>query len=188
MTNNELKHLYFEWMYRLVCDDGFTVQGRSSHRMLLKILNSIPFFADHMNPNDDNRAIDGVDLRYRFAYEEKYDYRIVASVLDGTPCSMLEMMIALAIRCESLAYDPSEGDRTGFWFWGMLISLGLEHMNDYYIYNHGRAPVEEVIYRFLHCDYEPNGKGGLFTIPDANHDIRNDEIWKQMCYYLNTYF
>ena len=41
------------------------------------------------------------------------------------------MMIALAIRCEEhIMDDPDAGDRTGQWFWSMLVSLGLGSMDE----------------------------------------------------------
>lgn len=44
---------------------------------------------------------------------------------------MLEMMIALAIRCEeTIMDDPRYGNRTKQWFWNMMKSLGLSYMND----------------------------------------------------------
>ena len=45
------------------------------------------------------------------------------------PCSVLEMMIALSMRCEEqIMDDPDIGNRTGQWFWDMIDNLGLgEH-------------------------------------------------------------
>ena len=46
--------------------------------------------------------------------------------------------------------------------------------------------VDEVITRFLDRDYQPNGKGGLFTIRHCDDDLREVEIWYQLCWYLDT--
>jgi hypothetical protein len=46
--------------------------------------------------------------------------------------------------------------------------------------------VTEVIDRFINRKYEPNGKGGLFTIRNVKEDLRDVEIWYQMCWYLNS--
>ena len=78
-----------------------------------------------MIPMDGNRAEDGIDLRYRFGHEQHYSDAMVASFLDDRPCSVLEMMIALSIRCEEhIMDDPDVGNRTGQWFWSMIASLG----------------------------------------------------------------
>lgn len=51
---------------------------------------------------------------------------MIASYLDNRPCSVLEMIIALAIRLEEhIMDDPDIGNRTGQWFWDMIVSLGL---------------------------------------------------------------
>ena len=79
--------------------------------------------------------------------------------------------------------NPAIGDRTAQWFWGMICSLGLNGMrDDRYDYD----LVEEKITKFLYREYEPNGKGGLFTIRNCDRDLRNVEIWIQLLWYLDT--
>ena len=46
--------------------------------------------------------------------------------------------------------------------------------------------VTKVIGRFLNREYEPNGKGGLFIINNCNDDLRDVEIWYQLCWYLDS--
>ena len=46
------------------------------------------------------RATDGINLRYRFASENNIPYGKIDAVFQGVSCSMLEMMVALAIRIE----------------------------------------------------------------------------------------
>jgi hypothetical protein len=133
---------------------------------------------------DQNRAEDGLSLRYRFAldngYEDNPDY--ILDILDG-PCSVLEMMVALALRCEEVMDDAHIGDRTSQWFWGMIVNLGLGAMYDD-LYD--RQLVDEIIDTFLDRNYDPDGKGGLFTILNCERDLRDMEIWQQLCWYLNT--
>jgi len=71
---------------------------RLSYQKLLRHLHNIDF--QYMLPMDGNRAEDGIDLRYRFGYEKEYEGSTIASYLDNSPCSVLEMLIALAFRCE----------------------------------------------------------------------------------------
>ena len=59
----------------------------------------------------------------------------------------------------------------------------LRSMNDE---RYDRDYVREVITIFLNREYEPNGKGGLFTIRGCRDDLRNIEIWHQMCLYLDS--
>jgi hypothetical protein len=173
MTREKIQSEYFDWMYNLV-------NGKPQFQLLLHRLNDIPF--TYTIPMDGNRAEDGVELRYRFGYETGYDDRVIASYLDDRDCSVLEMMVALAVRCEEhIMDDPDFGDRTGRWFWDMVTSLGLinmtdRHFNIYY--------VDTVIDIFLDRQYSRNGEGGLFTVNDRGRDLRSVEIWYQMCWYL----
>ena len=108
MTPDELKNTYFEWMYQLVCNDKYT--KRLSYRKLLMFLYDVPFA--YTIPMDANRAEDGTDLRYRFGFENSYDPRLITDAIDDKPCSVLEMMVALCIRCESIMEDAEHDDRT----------------------------------------------------------------------------
>lgn len=180
MTQKELNQEYFKWMYQLVCGERYS--KKLSYRKLLSYLHSVEFV--YIIDLDGNRAEDGIDLRYRFGYERGYSDPMIASYLDDRPCSILEMMIALSIRCEEHIMENSDlGDRTGQWFWNMIVSLGLGSMTDA---RFDDEYVDEVVHRFLNREYERNGKGGLFTIEHCKKDLRSVEIWYQMCWYLNT--
>lgn len=175
MTRCNLYNRYFDWLCDLVCRQQFSKQ--LSFRKLLTRLHETEF--TYLIQRDKNRARDGIDLRLRFSRE----YGVNPRELDG-PCSILEMMIALAIRCEEdYMDDPAIGDRTGQWFWEMIVSLGLGSMLDY---SYDEKYVDDVLERFLNREYEPNGKGGLFTVRNCDYDLRDAEIWVQMCAYLDN--
>ena len=164
---------YFEWLCDTVCGDRFA-QGVSFERLLAR-LHEIEFV--YSIPKDENRAEDGMDLRYRFAHEDADRY------LRG-PCSVLEMLVALSLRCEeTIMDDPDKGNRTGQWFWGMITNLGLGSMTDD---RYSRGYVDECVFRFLYREYAPDGKGGLFRIRDCEDDLRDVEIWYQLCWYLDS--
>ena len=177
MMREELNHRYFDWMWHLVCDDEYS---KVSYRKLLTHLHELEF--TYILPMDENRFADGIDLRYKFGYYCHYEDPIIATYLDDKPCSVLEMMVALSIRCEDIMDDPEIGDRTGQWFWNMIVNLGLGRMNDRYF---DEDYVDDVIYTFLNREYEYDGTGGLFTVKNTNTDMRNVEIWHQMCWSLN---
>lgn len=178
MTKDELNNAYFEWMCQLIYDGQ---AKRPSYRKLLCLLHSTDF--TYTIPMDGNRAEDGIDLRYRFGYENKYRDSIVTAYLDDRPCTVLEMMVALAIRCEEhIMCDPDVGNRTGQWFWNMIDNLGLGNMNDA---GFDKIYAKKVIQKFLNREYKRNGKGGLFTVKHCRQDMRSVEIWYQMCWYLD---
>lgn len=179
MVRDDVLNEYFDWMCQLVSDKQYI--GDRSYRKLLSKLHNIPF--TYTIDMDGNRAADGIDLRYRFGYERNYEDYIIASFLDDKPCSVLEMIVALALRCETIMEDPDYGDRTGEWFWGMIESLGLEFMDDT---SFNRDYVDDVIDIFLSRDYGRDGRGGLFTIKHPKRDLRTVEIWYQMNWYLDS--
>jgi hypothetical protein len=166
-----IRRRYFEWLVDKI--SGSECARQIPYRRLLECLHEIDF--RWTIPNDANRAEDGLSLRYRFARED-------ADLLQG-PCSVLEMMVALAICCEeSIMDDPAYGDRTSQWFWGMIVNLGLGAMTDDMF---DRRFVEDVIEDFLDRNYEPDGRGGLFTVKNCTRDLRTVEIWYQCCWYLD---
>ena len=168
---------YFEWLCGLINLDRFSKE--LTYRKLLTHLHMIEF--TWFIPHDDNRADDGIQLRRRYALTR--DDVSLSNYIHG-PCSILEMMVALAIRCEeNIMDDALMGNRTGQWFWGMIHSLGLSAMNDA---RFNRVYVEDVIARFLNREYKPNGEGGLFTIKHCRDDMRTVEIWCQLSWYLGS--
>lgn len=181
MTRNDLISDYFEWLYSIVCKKGYSDQV--SFRKLLMHLHNIEFRYSILK--DQNRAEDGIDLRYRYAIFNGYSDSVdaIMDILEG-PCSVLEMMVALSIRCEENIMDePNVGDRTAQWFWSMIVNLGLGSMtNDRY----DRRRVDDIVSRFLDRDYEPDGRGGLFWIRQCDRDLRTVEIWYQLCWYLDS--
>ena len=179
MTKNEINVLYFEWLYRLVCNDKYF--KKLSYRKLIKYLHGVDLY--YTVPMDANREDDGIELRYRFGYENSYEQKIIAVDLDNNPCSVLEMMIALALRCEEhIMSDPDIGDRTGQWFWNMIVNMGLGSMTDE---KFDEDYTKTVVERFLNREYKKNGEGGLFVVKNHEKDLRIVEIWYQMCWYLN---
>ena len=180
MTKERLEEEYFDWLCHFIRDDIHF--GRVSYETLLRFLHTIEFtYSIYM---DKNRAEDGKDLRYRFARDTGNDYDLVETCLCGNPCSVFEMMVALAIRCEEhIMEDMEYGERTSQWFWVMVDSLGLGGMDDT---SFNRTRAAHIIRRFLSREYRPNGKGGLFTIENCSYDLREVEIWYQLNYYLNS--
>lgn len=166
---------YLQWISWLVYDERR--MRRRSWEKLFRLLSRTEF--TYILDMDENRAIDGLELRRRFCAERACE----SPLPPDAPCSVLEMMAALAKRCEDhIMEDPEIGNRTGEWFFVMIDSLGLGGMDDAY-FDEERAC--EILSRFLNRDYAPDGRGGLFTLPDAPRDLRQVDIWYQMMWYLS---
>lgn len=177
MTKEDAMNEYFEWLCDFVCD-----KQHKKYKKLLMCLHDTGF--RYTVENDSNRFEDGMDLRVRFAYER--DCRDAVVYLDE-PCSVLEMLVALSLRCEEhIMSDPDIGDRTAQWFWGMISNLGLDAMTDT---GFNRMFVRDRLDIFMDRRYRSNGEGGgLFTVYNARRDLRIVEIWYQMLWYLNEIF
>ena len=179
-----LKEEYFEWLCDKVINDNSNVKYSKLMSCLFDSI-FIPIVS-----MDENRADDGKNLRYRFGRETGVPSSAILLELDNDKkqridnCSLLEMMIALSIRCEeTIMTDEEYGDRTGTWFWNMIVSLGLGTMNDL---RFDEKYVNIVMNRFINRQYKRNGEGGLFTIDGIKKDMRKFEIWYQMCWYLDS--
>lgn len=172
------KDRYFTWMCSVINDE----HNISSHyHILLSILNSMIF--TYTIDLDSNREADGRYLRYQYGCDVGMSEDKITKLLDKEMyCSVLEMMVALAIRCEHIMDNPEYGNRTSEWFWGMIRSLGLITMTDD---RFNEAYVRKIVERFLNREYQYDGKGSLFTVKNPNEDLRDVEIWCQMCWFLD---
>lgn len=173
---------YFEWLYAQVG----TIKNRNprrSHWQLARVLHQTEF--EHFVPNDDNRAVEGKDLRREFMNQLVYD--VYEPEWEALECSMFEMLLGIARRAEFLA-DPGtlDGEVAG-WFWKILSNLGLDKYTDYNI-NRGLVSLEEAAYKLERVNrrlYERNGQGGLFPlIKEHREDQRKVELWYQLNLYL----
>ena len=179
MIFTDMTSQYFDWLYERVCGK-WEPRSLSFHRLLPFLFNE-PFCPPC--EMDACRAEDGLNLRFRFAQESNIPYPKMLRNFGGAGCSILEMMVALAIRIEEhIMEDASAGNRVGQWFWNMVVSLGMAAMDDAR-FDERRASF--IIERFNHRDYQPNGAGGLFTLSHPTEDMRTLDIWYQLMGYLN---
>jgi len=174
---NRIQNEYLEWIYNLIYDE----YSSKSYKKLLYYLYDQEF--TYTLEMDGNRAQYGIDFRYRFGHEHGYSEEIIREYLDIKPCSILEMMIALAFYVEDeIMEDDAYGNRISQWFWAMIASLKLGKMDDT---NFNDDYVEERLSIFLNRRYSANGMGGLFTVENSKRDMRTVDIWTQCMWYLN---
>lgn len=171
---------YFDWLCGLIDYKGKV----RSYKKVLALLYDQDFI--YTIDKDANRYEDGIDLRYQFGDEKHVRASEIADILDNRPCSVLEMMVALAVRCEDhIMCDPDLGARQSKWFWVMFDNLGLKEMtNGKVAANNGY--ILDIIDRFLYREYEKDGTGGLFRTSNPDKDMREEEIWYQMMEYLKS--
>lgn len=177
--DDKIGNEYFEWLYSLVYDDSFA-RGLS-YRKLFEHMYMTEFYwlIDH----DENRVYDGLELRHIFADDYHYSHDDIDYIFSDKPCSVLEVMIGMCMRCErSIAEDEDYGDRTGQWFWTMIVNMGLGDMNDRK-YKPNR--VQKILNIFLNREYENNQVGCPFYIQHPKKPLRETELWMQINWYLS---
>ena len=175
-----IREEYYKWLCRFI----FTSRRRN-YKRLIRYLHGVEFTYSVLF--DENRYEDGLSLRSRFAYELGYSNDYITNTMGDDPCSVLEMMIALALRCEEHIMDDIEyGDRTNQWFWTMIDNAGFGSLTDL---NFNSREAEHIINRVLNRKYGPCGEGGFFYIKNnCNVDLREVELWYQLNWYLDSYF
>ena len=173
---------YYEWLLEKVSKNR--TSNSISYNLLFRSLYTMEFTC--LFDQDKNRISDALKLRGDYTEHGvciPYRRNGKTSFLHR-PCSVLEVMIALAIRMEdTIMTNPAFGNRTAQWFWMMVASLGLNGMYDD---NFDSDYVNGILENFLLRKYEPNGRGGLFTIKNTDKDLRKVEIWVQMLWFLDT--
>lgn len=149
---------------------------KKGYDLLMTELHNSPFefSVDH----DENRAEEGLELRDEFLSE----YGLL-SVIDFKmeECSVLEMLVALAIRIDN-EYTGEPGEpHPEIIFWEMVSNLGLDKCTD-------RRFRKDFVYKVLSIwikrEFERNGVGSIFPLKHSRRDQRDIEIWAQMNEYL----
>jgi len=173
--SDKTRDSYFQWLCGLVEVE----KPGHSYWILARVLFNKEYF--WTVPNDDNRSEDGKKLR-----EEYNRMRHSRDDFSLGPCTMLEMLIGLAIRMEDMLAEPSKGNRTNIWFWEMIRNLDFDQYTDedYHRLN-GDHFVNWILDGLLARTFSRNGKGGLFPLKRSRHDQRDIEIWYQMAEYLD---
>ena len=163
---------YYQWLLEKV--DGH-LEPYYNYSLLLNKLHSIEY--TWSIEHDSNRATDGMILRRIYMDENN----IPDIFYSEAPCSVLEMMIGLAVRCEIEIMGVSGEDNTAKWFWIMVENLDLMRCTDE---NFNGEYVEQQVRIFLDRSYKRNGIGGIFPLKHTKLDQRKLEIWRQMNGYL----
>lgn len=167
---------YFDWLYDKIGNTVWRNETQTYFRLAeLLMLTEFQPIVDF----DENRAIDGITLRDEFV-DEYGSWE--GSKLPFEPCSMLEMLIALAVR---LHYEM-DGFMVGEvpdMFWRMMRNCGLDKFTDEYAnygWNRFEVEVDEILDRINNRTYERNGVGGLFPLMHSRIDVRKQELHAQM--------
>lgn len=150
---------------------------------LMQLLHNMEF--TWINAMDENRAVDGVNLRKRYLSETgvkaNWPDGLIDEFLHENPCSLLEMFAALSIRLDRDWYGDPGDPRPDIIFHDMIDNLGLV----YYTNKHfNEDEICEKCVRFLSRKITKTGKYGIFPLKKPIRDQREAEIWKQAMAYI----
>lgn len=163
---------YFSWLKQVV---SYPTAEELGYELLLKQLYQTEF--RYFVSMDSNQAAHGVGMRQYFM-DYIQDCQLPEEVMNR-PCSVLEMMVALAKHCEDFAMHNTEyGDRTHVWFWSMIANAGLDQYTDS---SYDQYDVMEILDIFITRHYNKNGSGGnIFVVQSRRTDMRKLDLWSQM--------
>lgn len=178
MTSNQPEEVYlqwqeayFHWLVPQVQEEG---HQRKTYWDLFRIMFQKEFV--WLVPNDDNRIIDGTDLRTEFLLEADAP-RFVSP--DGFgPCSVLELIVGLGRRLSFFAGGNAEG-----WSWQLVVNLELHRLSDP-LGKIRSTRANEILDRMIWRNYNPDGTGGLFPLAWPQEDQKKVELWYQMSAYV----
>jgi len=131
-------------------------------------------------PKDENRVVDGRDLRLYFTREQN----LRPSALDflGPGSSFLEVLIALSKHMAFIAGGSAPG-----WAWHLVTNLELDRMSDP-LSVPKRKKVEGILDTVIERTYSPSGQGGFFPLTWPEEDMTQIELWYQMNIYVSELY
>lgn len=169
---------YHDWLCDLINNECLS----DDYSLLLTELYKTPF--EDKIPNDENRAFEGLNLREVFSSELG-----IAYIPDNfnPECSMLELIIGLAYRCESIGADEEGSLNYKEWFWRLLDNAGLTKFDDNSFFRVGED-ASSILRKIIERRYDRDGHGGFFPLNRSTKDQRRVELWYQMSSYLSDMY
>lgn len=164
-----MKEAYFGWL----CD---TVKSEL-YRTVCSVMHGTEFQV--LVAHDDNRTGDGLELRRNYLRDHPHLKPPEMSAMMGSGVSVLEVLVALAIRADMMIPLTKP-----VWFQIFRENLNLEKFTDDYLRMRSVRPVYSVVQRFNNRTYTRNGRGGIFPLDHPDRDQRDVELWYQMGAYM----
>lgn len=166
-NQQELREDYLRWLEPQLTDE--TTRRGKTYWGLLNFMFDTPF--TWSDPMDENRLVDGLDLRVEFARETHIRPKIMERLGPG---SFLEVLIGLSHRLAFLAGGEAPG-----WSWELLTNLELNRLSDPLTPPKQRKAAE-IMQTVMERTYSPDGTGGFFPLTRTDEDQTQIELWYQM--------
>lgn len=186
-TPAEIKSSYFHWLCKLVGlnsafdpeSENFSMDPANPSYFYLAQMLYFKEFTPFV-PHDDNREADGKALRFWFANSHSCYNNY--ECLNG-PCTVLEMMVALAQRIDrDLMIGPCFDDRSAVWFWEMLSNLGISRYDDTHFSDKISIKIGHILDNLVDRKYWKNGVGSLFPMVEKQYlELFLDDYFDEIC-------
>lgn len=171
---NELWNDYFNYLIWRCNLEKFCDYGR-----LFYILHDIDF--TYILDRDENRADGGIELRDDYTIPDEFEDETIEDFY-LQKCSVLEMLIALAIRVDDeFIGDPAEEHPEKF-FMEMIKNLKLDRFNSK---RFCEDDVIKIVQKWLDRKFDRDGNGSPFPVKYSHRDQREVEVWDQMNAYIS---
>lgn len=151
---------------------------KPNYKKLSTQLQDFPF--ESILRDDKNRIKDGMDLRKEFLAEKKLNPH---SLDYYDKCSVLELLVALAIRInDEYIGDPVNPEPPFVLFWEMLKNLNIDWCNDS---KYNTPNVINILQKWTSRRFQYNGEESIFPLRNPKTDQRECSIWNQMQAYIS---
>lgn len=186
MDENVLIKLYYDWLVDQIDYD----YKAGNYEDLLEYLFNMDFVWLDTVPLDENRAIDGLELRENYAkIIGENDGNLLLNLLSRKRCSMLEMLVAFSERLTGLSNLNGDMFAREKFFWMFIDNLGLNWATKY---DFDMDIVGEILNDFLSGTVhgrEPKGNENppvLFPCREVYNNM-NYDLFMQANLYLKSY-
>jgi hypothetical protein len=143
---------------------------------LMNALHHIDFF--WVNEMDENREKDGVELR-----RDYFDDIGISGGFFENKCSVLEMLIAFAIRIDWEYVGDVSDPHADRLLWVFISNLGLDQFDNK---NFNFDEIVVKINNWLSHNFTKNGVGSICPLKNVDcEDQREKSIWRQMMSFIH---
>jgi hypothetical protein len=170
-TNRNLTEDYLHWLEPQLRDEHGNPD--KTYWDLLNVMFEKEF--RWVIPMDENRMMDGLDLRTEFAREHRIR---PATMRNLKSCSFLEVLISLSRHMAFIAGGSAPG-----WAWQLLGNLELHRMSDPLSQSKFNR-LQRIMDVAIERTYLPDGTGGFFPLAWPEEDMAKIELWYQMNAYI----
>lgn len=172
--------MYRAWLVNKVPWRG---RSRNSYHRLFQLMHEMEYTWVPEIPLDQNRALDGKELRVEFLAETG---KIMSDSFKYEPCSVLEMLVALEKRPNIELIWVSNIVKNGPFFWEMIGNLGLLECSDQVWSGEICEKAEEILLLFLSRNNKYGRFFTIFPVSGRENELKKVEIWSQMLVYIST--